>query len=184
MNPHDPGGLVPLEHLIDQHVYRGFAHALLRFPTSPNETDTIAHRFRRTFECARDRAFGGLLVGMAIKDGGGWSKSLDEKIGWLHQEALVGLLTIAAGTAVGTKLQTLAMAEHHALSAWVARKFELRPHGYSGWMVGGKRDIAFVEHGDNTVANASARKGSTPNRRIAEILRARGQSKNLDREVQ
>ena len=27
-----------------------------------------ANRFRRTFECARDRAFGGLLVGMEIKD--------------------------------------------------------------------------------------------------------------------
>ena len=117
--------------------------------------EEAANRFRRTFECARDRAFGGLLVGMEIKDGGGWSKSLDEKIGWLHQEALVGLLTIAAGTGVGSKLQTWAMAEHHALSAWVARKFELRPHGYSGWMVGGKRDIAFVEHGDAWEATAT-----------------------------
>lgn len=114
-----------------------------------------ANRFQRTFECARDRAFGGLLVGMEIKDGGGWSKSLDEKIGWLHQEALVGLLTIAASTAVGDELRTWAINEHHALSAWVARKFELRPHGYSGWMVGGKRDIAFVEHGDAWEATAT-----------------------------
>ena len=32
----------------------------------------------------------------------------------------------------------------------------------------------FREHGDNTVANASARKGKTPTRRHAEILRERG----------
>ena len=33
---------------------------------------------------------------------------------------------------------------------------------------------AWLEHGDNKVANASARRGATPNRRIAEILRNRG----------
>ena len=32
----------------------------------------------------------------------------------------------------------------------------------------------FTEHGDNLVANASARRGATPNRRIAEVLRDRG----------
>ena len=32
----------------------------------------------------------------------------------------------------------------------------------------------FLEHGDNTVANATASRGSTPNRRIAEIVRDRG----------
>ena len=48
-NPNDIGGVVPLKHLIDQHVYRGVAHTLLEFPTLQGADDTIANRFKLIF---------------------------------------------------------------------------------------------------------------------------------------
>ena len=47
-NPHDPGGVIPLLHLIDQHVYRGFAHAILHFRTLSDQSFNI--RFQTAFD--------------------------------------------------------------------------------------------------------------------------------------
>lgn len=45
-NPNDAGGVIPLLHLIDQHVYRGFAHSILNFPGSNQSFDI---RFKTAF---------------------------------------------------------------------------------------------------------------------------------------
>lgn len=61
-NPNDIGGVVPLMHLIDQHVYRGVAHVMLAFPTL--EDETFSNRFRLTFSCVtgfNPRLAGGLI---------------------------------------------------------------------------------------------------------------------------
>jgi hypothetical protein len=45
-NPYEAGGVIPLLHLIDQHVYRGFAHSILNFPATSQSFDV---RFRTAF---------------------------------------------------------------------------------------------------------------------------------------
>jgi len=45
-NPHDIGGVVPIEHVIDQHVYRGVAHTLLDFPGTES---SFPSRFKMIF---------------------------------------------------------------------------------------------------------------------------------------
>lgn len=46
-NPNEAAGVIPLEHLIDQHVYRGFAHSILNFPALQSQSfDT---RFKAAF---------------------------------------------------------------------------------------------------------------------------------------
>ena len=47
-DPQDPGGLIPLDHLIDQHVYRGFTHSVLNFPTL--QSQSFAKRFEAAFD--------------------------------------------------------------------------------------------------------------------------------------
>lgn len=44
----DPGGLIPLDHIIDQHVYRGFTHSILNFPTL--QSQSFAERFGAAFD--------------------------------------------------------------------------------------------------------------------------------------
>jgi len=46
-NPNPPGGVTPLLHLIDQHVYRGFAHSILKFPTLTDQS--FSNRFKQGF---------------------------------------------------------------------------------------------------------------------------------------
>lgn len=69
-NPEDVAGNVPLRHLIDQHFQRGFADALLSFPTLagfPSPEDTIAKRFKLTFN--RVTGFSPRLAGHLIDEG-------------------------------------------------------------------------------------------------------------------
>jgi hypothetical protein len=47
-NPHNPEGLIPLNHMIDQHVYRGFTHSILNFPRLRSQS--FANRFNAAFD--------------------------------------------------------------------------------------------------------------------------------------
>ena len=47
-NPYEAGGVIPLMHLIDQHVYRGFAHSILKFPML--EDQSFKTRFDNGFD--------------------------------------------------------------------------------------------------------------------------------------
>ena len=65
-NPNDIGGIIPLKHLIDQHVYRSVAHTLLEFPTLQGAEDTIADRFKLTFN--RVTGFSPRLANRLLKE--------------------------------------------------------------------------------------------------------------------
>lgn len=47
-NPYAAGGVIPIMHLIDQHVYRGFAHTILEFPMLENQS--FGNRFEKGFD--------------------------------------------------------------------------------------------------------------------------------------
>lgn len=46
-NPDEAGGVIPLLHLIDHHVYRGFVHSILNFPATSQSFDV---RFETAFD--------------------------------------------------------------------------------------------------------------------------------------
>ena len=78
-----------------------------------------ASRFRRHVEVAWDPVFGGFFVGMRADAG----RVVTDKVLWVQEEVLVGLLLLLA------RLELLPAPRRAALGAWAARCYR-RAHAY------------------------------------------------------
>ena len=123
-----------------------------------------AARFRRHVEAARDPVFGGLFCGMRVDE----ARACPDKVLWVHQEALIGLLLLLARRRLlpaaergAQGLAGWAVRTHRELHGWVLARFPLSLPAHGG---GGRALWAITLARDGSPADGAAVASSSPQR--------------------
>jgi mannose/cellobiose epimerase-like protein (N-acyl-D-glucosamine 2-epimerase family) len=98
--------------------------------------DLAAERMERHLEVAWDDVYGGLF--RAVRVHGAYTF---DKVLWLQEEALIGLLLLMEYTDLAWPARWFDRIFHY-----VQEKFCLRPHGYPLWIEAGDRKVTFMPH--------------------------------------
>jgi len=108
------------------------------------QVELACTRIMRHCSVAWDPLHGGLYRGMNTLSAHGDYATMNDKVGWVHQEALLAVLMVLLHCKCAT-VRAWAQGFWTDLHAWVMDKFPLKKHGYKLWMVGGERDLQFQE---------------------------------------
>ena len=102
-----------------------------------NKNDTLFNlatkRFKRHLEVAWDSMYGGYFRAMSVNS----TYTLD-KVLWLQEEVLVGLMILIEHTNLTWPLQWFIKTYEY-----VTTNYPLKKYGYSLWKIGGDRKVTF-----------------------------------------